>query len=112
MASSNFIDASNDAPGEREYRYLKPSVFWSIRQGFPRRLSALIISMSLAVPLILWAIASYAGWVPSMFLPTPSDVMQSGIEMFTQDDLLTDVLVSCGRVLAGFLVAAFIGVPM
>lgn len=112
MASSNFIDASREASREREYRYLKPSVFWSIRQGFPRRLSALIIGISLAVPLVLWAIVSYAGWVPPMFLPTPSKVVQSGIEMFAQDDLLTDVLVSCGRVLAGFLVAAFMGVPM
>lgn len=93
-------------------RYLEPSVFWSIRQGFPRWLSIAIAAVSLAVPLLLWAIASYSGWVPPMFLPTPTAVFQSGIEMFTQDNLIVDVLVSCGRVLGGFLLAAAIGVPM
>jgi len=112
MANSNVVDRLEDAPPKREYRYLKPSVFWSIRQGFPRRLSVLIIGISLTVPLLLWAVISYAGWVPPIFLPTPTDVVRSGIAMFAEDDLLLDVLASCGRVLAGFLVAAFIGVPM
>jgi NitT/TauT family transport system permease protein len=67
---------------DRQYHYLKPSVFWSIRQGFPRRLAALIVTISLAVPLLLWAIVSYAKLVPPMFLPTPTAVVQSGIEMF------------------------------
>ncbi len=111
MVSSE-LDPPNATPIAREYRYLQPSVFWSIRQGFPRRLSALIVAISLAVPLIVWAIVSYAGWVPAMFLPTPTAVLRAGIEMFTQNDLIVDVLVSCGRVLAGFVVAAVIGVPM
>ena len=97
---------------DREHQYLQPSVFWSIRQGFPRRLSITIASISLAVPLILWAIVSYAGWVPPMFLPTPTAVLQSGWEMWTQNDLATDIWISCARVLAGFVLAAAIGVPM
>jgi len=96
----------------RQYRYLKPSVFWNIRQEFPRGLSILLIAVSLAIPLSLWAIVSYAGLVPPMFLPTPTAVIEAGIGMFTQDDLLNDVLISCGRVLAGFIVAAIIGVPI
>jgi NitT/TauT family transport system permease protein len=96
----------------RQYRYLQPSVFWSIRQGFPRRLSLLIVAIALAIPLALWAIISYAGWVPAMFLPTPTAVLQAGFQMFTQDNLLDDVWISCLRVLAGFIVAAAIGVPM
>lgn len=107
-------NASFDSPQsrDRQYHYLKPSVFWSIRQGFSRRLAALIVTISLAVPLLLWAIVSYGKLVPPMFLPTPTAVVQSGIEMFTNNDLMTDVLVSCGRVLAGFLAAAIVGVPM
>jgi NitT/TauT family transport system permease protein len=111
MVSSN-LDPSNAAPVPREYRYLKSSVFWSIRQGFPRRLSALIVAISLAIPLTLWVIISYAGWVPPMFLPTPTTVLKAGVEMFINNDLTTDILVSCGRVLAGFIVAAIVGVPM
>lgn len=96
----------------RHYRYLRPSRFWSIRQGFSRRLAAAIVVVSLAVPLLLWAVISYAGWVPELFLPTPTKVLQSGLEMLMKGDLVSDTVVSCGRVLAGFLVAAAIGVPM
>ncbi|MBA3921400.1 MAG: ABC transporter permease, partial [Nostocaceae cyanobacterium] len=104
------INSSNSLG--RQYQYLKPSVFWSIRQGFSRRLAVLIVTISLLIPLLLWAIVSYAHLVPSMFLPTPTAVMQSGIEMFMNNDLMADIIVSCGRVLAGFVAAAAIGVPM
>jgi NitT/TauT family transport system permease protein len=96
----------------REYRYLQPSVFWSIRQGFSKRLSFFLVSFSLVVPLLLWAVLSYPQLVPPMFLPSPTAVIQAGFKMFTEDNLLLDVLVSSGRVLAGFLVAGLIGVPM
>lgn len=111
VAQSSLNYSDQPAP-TREHRYLQPSVFWSIRQGFPGWLSLLIVTISLAVPLLLWAIVSYAGMVPPMFLPTPTAVLQAGITLFTQDGLITDVLVSCARVLAGFIVAAVIGVPM
>jgi NitT/TauT family transport system permease protein len=111
VAQSSFVNP--DAPiSSPPRRYLKPSVFWSIRQGFPRWLSIAIITASLAVPLIAWAVVSYAGMVPPMFLPTPTAVIQSGIEMFTQDDLWVDIVASCGRVAGGFLLSAAIGVPM
>jgi NitT/TauT family transport system permease protein len=93
-------------------RYLKPSVFWSIRQGFPRWLAILLSAIALAIPLSAWAIFSYSGLVTPMFLPTPTSVFQSGIEMFTQEELVVDVLASCGRVAAGFVIAGVVGVPM
>jgi NitT/TauT family transport system permease protein len=102
----------SDASQQSSQRYLKPSVFWSIRQGFPRWLSVLMIMISLAIPLIAWMVISYGGWVPSMFLPTPTAVMDAGVRMFTQENLIRDVLASCGRVAGGFLLAALIGVPM
>jgi NitT/TauT family transport system permease protein len=111
MVDAN-LDSFNAPQENREYQYLKPSVFWNIRQEFPRRLAALIALVSLAIPLTVWAIVSYAGWVPPMFLPTPTAVLQAGINMFVNNNLAIDVLMSCGRVLAGFLAAALIGVPM
>ena len=106
------ITQPDDTTPTREYHYLKPSVFWSIRQEFPKWLSIAIIAVSLAIPLLLWSLISYSGWVPAIFLPTPTAVFQAGFTLFTQDNLLNDILVSCGRVLAGFIVAALIGVPM
>jgi NitT/TauT family transport system permease protein len=102
----------SESPSSRQHTYLPPSRFWSIRQGFSKRLAVLIISLSLAVPLLFWTIFSYSGLVPAIFLPTPTAVLQAGLKMFAENDLLFDILVSSGRVLAGFLFAALIGVPM
>ena len=96
----------------RKYHYLQPSTFWSIRQGFPKSLSLLLIAVSLVVPLLLWTVVSSLGWVSPIFLPSPALVFQAGLKLFTEDNLALDVLVSSGRVLAGFLAAAVIGVPM
>nr|WP_242024484.1 ABC transporter permease [Trichocoleus sp. FACHB-591] len=91
---------------------MQPSTFWSIRQGFPKSLSLLLIAVSLVVPLLLWTVVSSLGWVSPIFLPSPALVFQAGLKLFTEDNLALDVLVSSGRVLAGFLAAAVIGVPM
>jgi NitT/TauT family transport system permease protein len=99
-------------PALREYRYLKPSVFWSIRQDFPKWLSLLLVGLALIVPLLLWMAISSLKLVPPMFLPTPATVIDAGIKMFAEENLIVDVLASSARVLAGFLVAAIIGVPM
>ncbi len=99
-------------PSPRQYRYLKPSVFWSIRQGFPKWLSLLLVGLALIVPLLLWTVISSLQLVPPMFLPTPATVIDAGIKMFAEENLLMDVLASSARVLAGFVVAGIIGVPM
>ncbi|MBW4469778.1 MAG: ABC transporter permease [Stenomitos rutilans HA7619-LM2] len=93
-------------------RYLTPSVFWSIRQGFPRWLGTLISITALVIPLTVWAVLSYGGWVTPIFLPTPTAVLQSGIHMFVEENLLVDVLASSYRVFLGFLAAAALGVPI
>lgn len=96
----------------RQHRYLQPSVFWSIRQGFPQWLSMLLIGLSLVVPLLVWMVISSLKLVPPMFLPTPAAVLTAGYTMFTENNLIADVLSSSGRVAAGFVVAGVIGVPM
>lgn len=93
-------------------RYLRPSVFWSIRSSFPHRLSILLAIASLVVPLLLWAVLSYGKLIDPLFLPTPIAVVRSGIDMLTQENLLLDIFASCARVAAGFLTAAVIGIPL
>ena len=93
-------------------QYLQPSVFWSLRQGFPHWLSLVLSAIAIAIPLVIWSIISYGGLTTSVFLPTPTAVIQAGIQMFTEDDLITDVIASCLRVAAGFIVAAMVGVPI
>lgn len=93
-------------------RYLQPSVFWSIRQGFPRWLSILLSATASAIPLLIWAIVSYAGLVTPIFLPTPTAVIQAGSKMLFEENLLVDIFASSMRVAAGFFVAAIVGVPI
>ncbi|OLP20373.1 ABC transporter permease [Leptolyngbya sp. 'hensonii'] len=99
-------------PASREYRYLAPSVFWSIRQGFPRWLALSLVGLSLIAPLLLWTVISYLRLVPAIFLPTPGEVLDAGFKLFFDNNLIVDVLMSSSRVLAGFMVAGIIGVPM
>lgn len=99
-------------PTTRQYRYLEPSTFWSIRQGFPKRLSFILVITALLVPLLIWFVISSLNLVPPIFLPSPGTVLAAGYKMFTEDNLMIDVIASSLRVLAGFIVAAVIGVPM
>jgi NitT/TauT family transport system permease protein len=105
MIQSSIVEAQTPK------RYLKPSLFWGIRQSFPKRLRIALMISALIVPLFLWIIASYSEWVPEMFLPSPASVVSAGVQLW-QQDLAIDILASCARVAAGFLLAAFIGVPM
>lgn len=93
-------------------RYLRPSIYWSIRSSFPQRLSILLTIASLVIPLLLWAVLSYGKLIDPLFLPTPVAVVRAGIDMLTQENLLLDIFASCGRVAAGFLTAAVVGIPL
>lgn len=104
---NNFVEPTN-----RQHSYLSNSTFWSIRQGFPKELSLILVIMSLLVPLTIWTIISSLQLVPPTFLPTPMAVMSAGITMFAENNLWDDVVASCARVLAGFLLAALVGVPL
>ncbi|MGG6297505.1 ABC transporter permease [Leptolyngbya sp. AN02str] len=103
-------DRSNP-PSIPTKQFLQPSVFWSIRQGFPVGLSVVLMVGAIALPILLWALISYGGWVRPIFLPTPTAVVQAGSALL-QEGLVTDVMASCSRVAGGFLLAAIVGVPI
>ena len=93
-------------------RYLNPSVFWSIRQGFPTWLRPVLMLGALAVAFLLWSALSYSGYIGEIFLPTPTAVVTAGREMLKKGYLLNDILSSTGRVMAGFGLATLIGIPL
>jgi NitT/TauT family transport system permease protein len=105
------IDSSLEhSPSRRPY--LEPSIFWSIRQGIPFWLRILTPIIGLGMPLLLWSILSYGGFTSPTFLPSPTAVLQAGWRMLIEANLFLDIAVSTGRVMAGFLAAAVIGVPI
>jgi NitT/TauT family transport system permease protein len=93
-------------------RYLKPSVFWSIRQEFPDWLQVVLVAASLTIPLLIWSFLSYGGYAPPEFLPTPTQVIATGLTMLRDDKLMVDILASLGRVTIGFVFAAIVGIPV
>lgn len=93
-------------------QHLKPSVFWTIRRGIPVRLKLLMQVIGFSLPLLGWSILSYGGFTSPTFLPSPTAVLLAGWKMFLDGTLVPDLLLSTGRVLAGFIAAAIVGIPL
>jgi NitT/TauT family transport system permease protein len=93
-------------------KHLRPSTFWGIRQGISPRLKIIMPAIGLVIPMLIWSILSYGGFTSATFLPSPTAVLAAGWKMWQEGTLLPDVLISTGRVLAGFLLAALVGIPL
>lgn len=62
--------------------------------------------------LLIWSLLTYGGFVDSFFVPTPSATVQAAINLFTQLNFAADVEITIYRVMAGFILAAVIAVPL
>ncbi|MEQ9001501.1 MAG: ABC transporter permease [Coleofasciculus sp. B1-GNL1-01] len=91
---------------------LKPTVFWRIAEDIPKSLTWTLMVLSIGIPLGLWWLVSHSGWVEPLFLPTPENVWQAIVSLWTSGDLRQDILASVFRVLSGFLLAALISIPL
>ena len=60
----------------------------------------------------LWALATYSGWVPPLFLASPGRTLLAGWSLLTEFGFAGDIAITVFRVLGGFLIAAAIGVPL
>jgi len=61
---------------------------------------------------LAWSLLSYMDAVPDFFLPTPFEVATSALDLFIEQGLVYDLLISCYRILAGFMLALIVAVPM
>ncbi|MEH1933170.1 MAG: ABC transporter permease [Nostoc sp.] len=99
-----------------EPQMLPPTVFWRIAEDIPQRLTAILVILSLVIPICLWWIVS--SWVAttpgtsSMFLPTPVQVLAAIHTLWSDGTLLKDIEFSMFRVLTGFFLAAVISIPV
>lgn len=62
--------------------------------------------------LLVWSALTYTKFVDPLFLPTPTEVINSGYKLFTELNFAHDIWVTTYRVLTGFLIAVLIGVPL
>ena len=88
------------------FKYLIP------KADIPARLYLSLTGLSFVLLLVVWSVLTYGKIVPALFLPPPDQIVTSAITLFFEFNLMDDVLASVGRVTAGFLLAALIGVPL
>ena len=78
----------------------------------PRPLVLGFASLCWLLVLGLWALLSYGGGVPSMFLPTPGDVIAAGERLAGDGTQRKHVLASLEVVLIGFAISSAVSVPL
>src|SRR5690606_36610254 len=64
---------------------------------------------SIILTLAVWEIGARLTGVNSLYLPKPSQIVVSLIEMFRSGGLLTDLLMTLYRIFAGFFIALVVG---
>jgi ABC-type nitrate/sulfonate/bicarbonate transport system permease component len=90
----------------------------SRRRGVAPRLQlALLRCSSIVMFFALWAAFSFANarylkFFNPVLMPSPLDVLRTGIELIQSGELQHDILASMSRVLQGFAIAAFAGVAL
>jgi NitT/TauT family transport system permease protein len=88
------------------------AIFWKIRDDIPIGLYYSMVSLSIIVPLLIWSILTYGGYIDPLFMPNPMAVLQSGYNLFHNGNLMSDVFASLFRITWGFLISACISVPL
>jgi NitT/TauT family transport system permease protein len=79
----------------------------------PRSHYATIVIGSLGLLFGLWAVLSYGGFVqPSYFLPTPTEVISSGVRMLLDGSLIENAWASIAVIITGWALAAILAVPL
>ncbi len=73
----------------------------------------LMLSISVAaLMLFLWSALSYSGKVSSLILPAPDAVLKAFWELWVEQELYMHVLWSFVRILAGFILAMAVSIPL
>ncbi|HWU40457.1 MAG TPA: ABC transporter permease [Candidatus Acidoferrum sp.] len=90
----------------------KLSDFFNPKEPIPPGLYILLGLSSFLFFLIIWSALTYGGFIDPLFLPSPGRVFQAGVDLFLEFSFTTDILNSAYRVMAGFILAAVIGVPL
>ena len=91
---------------------LQPTVFWRLAEEIPPSLGVSLTIASIAVPLILWWLATTFATVDPKFLPSPQRVWAAGVKMGTSGELWQDTIASLWRVGVGFSLSMLFAIPI
>ncbi|MDY7573917.1 ABC transporter permease [Actimicrobium sp. CCI2.3] len=85
---------------------------WAVRGQLPHRVIVALAITGFMLPFLFWLILSTSGRIDPVFLPTPELVLRRCIDWLFNDDLMSDVGISIGRVFGGFLLSALLAIPI
>ncbi len=87
-------------------RYLTP------RRSIPSSVYTILSVLGFVGVLAIWSALSYTRLVKPLFLPTPTEALAALWELLVRYGFLKDIWASTYRILAGFAIAAVVGVPL
>jgi NitT/TauT family transport system permease protein len=77
-----------------------------------RRDHPAVRALALAGLVLLWELLSRAGWVPALFLPSPSSVARELVDMIRSGELLAHLGASLTRLALGFAIGGAAGIAV
>jgi len=91
---------------------VKSAGFWRIAEDIPKSLSWILFATSIFLPILVWLLISrYAGIEP-IFLPSPTNVIEALVSLWSKGYLTQDIGSSFMRVTLGFIASAVVAVPL
>lgn len=99
-------------PAERPRRVTSLRKLFALRADLPRSTYTLVALASFLGLFAAWCAISYGGFVSPVFMPTPTAVVQRAIKLAGEGVLAYDLWISNARVLAGFVLAMLVAIPL
>lgn len=90
---------------------MKRSLF-TLREPLPRSIGFVLGLVLPVLVLAAWCVASYGGFAPPDFLPSPTEVVRGTLQLFIQYDLLGAIWISARRIMLAFLLASALALPL
>jgi NitT/TauT family transport system permease protein len=81
------------------------------KKEIPRHVYLMVSVFVVLLILLFWSTLSYGGFVRDVFLPTPGQVLVAAVSGIGDGSLQVNTLVSCGEIVAGFVLASVLAVP-
>ncbi|WP_230458990.1 ABC transporter permease [Terrilactibacillus tamarindi] len=106
-------DASIPMYQEQNKKETKRRISWlQPQKAISKKLYLSLSISSFILILLVWSGITYTHLVDPLFLPTPTDIINSAVTLFTELGFATDILATISRVFVGFLLALIIGLPL
>lgn len=68
--------------------------------------------LSLVSVIAFWIISKRLGWINDLFLPTPKQLSNAFMSLFTEHNFFSDIIASVLRVFSAFVLSAIIAIPL